>query len=90
MQKIISRTSYQSIKLFSKSNALRKMQFIPNRLLTRLSTGSQYFSTNNRGSSIFDLDEESSFIDIGEAPTYKGSLVIVPTPIGNLGDLSVR
>ena len=41
-------------------------------------------------SSIFDNNEESSFVDIGEAPSYKGSLVIVPTPIGNLGDLSVR
>ena len=29
--------------------------------------------------------------DIGtEAPSYRGSLVIVPTPIGNLGDMSVR
>lgn len=25
-----------------------------------------------------------------DSPSYRGSLVIVPTPIGNLGDLSVR
>ena len=30
-------------------------------------------------------------VDIGEGrPSYRGSLVIVPTPIGHLGDLSVR
>ena len=30
-------------------------------------------------------------VDIGEEkPTYRGSLVIIPTPIGNLGDLSMR
>ena len=30
-------------------------------------------------------------IDIGQdRPSYRGSLVIVPTPIGNLGDLSIR
>ena len=44
------------------------------------------FSTG--GSSIFDAHDLT--IDIGAAPAYRGSLVIVPTPIGNLGDLSVR
>ena len=47
-------------------------------------------SSQSNKSTIFDNSEESSFIDIGEAPSYKGSLVIVPTPIGNLGDISVR
>ena len=43
-----------------------------------------------RMSSIFDTPEDQT-IDIGnEKPSYKGSLVVVPTPIGNLGDLSVR
>ena len=30
------------------------------------------------------LDEE------GRRPSYRGSLLIVPTPIGNLGDISLR
>ena len=47
-------------------------------------------STNNNASSIF-TDPEDTIVDIGEErPSYRGSLVIVPTPIGNLGDLSVR
>ena len=31
-------------------------------------------------------------MDIGEnkRPTYRGSLLVVPTPIGNLGDMSLR
>ena len=30
-------------------------------------------------------------IDLNDEPlSYKGSLVVVPTPIGNLGDLSLR
>ena len=34
---------------------------------------------------------EDLTIDIGkEKPSYRGSLVVVPTPIGNLGDVSVR
>jgi hypothetical protein len=37
------------------------------------------------------VDPEDNTVDIGVGkPSYKGSLVIVPTPIGNLGDLSLR
>ena len=58
-------------------------------ILGRLSS----FSTVNTKfeSSIF-LDEDN-VIDLdkyGKTPHYKGSLVIVPTPIGNLADVSLR
>ncbi len=35
---------------------------------------------------------EDNIVDIGETkrPSYRGSLLIVPTPIGNLGDMSLR
>lgn len=36
------------------------------------------------------MDPEDRTIDIGKKPSYKGSLMVVPTPIGNLGDLSLR
>ena len=36
------------------------------------------------------LSEEDIIVDVGDAPTYKGLLVLVPTPIGNLGDMTVR
>ena len=41
----------------------------------------------------FSRFESSIFVDpedIGKKPSYKGSLMVVPTPIGNLGDLSLR
>ena len=48
-------------------------------------------SRNERYASSIFTDPEDNTIDIGdERPSYRGSLVIVPTPIGNLGDLSVR
>ena len=47
------------------------------------------FATSAESRSIYDT--EDLMVDIGqEKPSYRGSLVIVPTPIGNLGDLSVR
>jgi hypothetical protein len=50
----------------------------------------QFFSNSRFESSIF-VEPEDNTIDIGnDKPSYKGSLVIVPTPIGNLGDLSLR
>ncbi len=35
---------------------------------------------------------EDKIVDIGETkrPTYRGSLLVVPTPIGNLSDMSLR
>ena len=39
------------------------------------------------------VDPEDNTITLDEddkGPSYKGSLVIVPTPIGNLGDISLR
>lgn len=37
-------------------------------------------------------DEEDRVIDVGEQrrQAYRGSLIVVPTPLGNLGDLSLR
>jgi hypothetical protein len=50
----------------------------------------RFFSNSRFESSIF-VDPEDNTIEIGnDKPSYKGSLVIVPTPIGNLGDLSLR
>jgi hypothetical protein len=34
---------------------------------------------------IDDLDK-----DLGKKSNYRGSLIIVPTPLGNLGDISLR
>ena len=49
------------------------------------------FDAAVRHSSTIFTDQEDTIVDVGdERPSYKGSLVIVPTPIGNLGDLSVR
>lgn len=46
---------------------------------------------NSRFESSIFVDPEDHTIEIGGSkPSYKGSLVIVPTPIGNLGDLSLR
>jgi hypothetical protein len=48
------------------------------------------FANSRFESSIF-VDPEDNTIDISDSkPSYKGSLVVVPTPIGNLGDLSLR
>ena len=49
------------------------------------------FSTLNKKveSSIF-VDVEDNVIDLTEKKAYRGSLVIVPTPIGNLNDLTLR
>lgn len=47
-----------------------------------------FLASVNKGS-IFNA--EDLMVDIGhDKPNYRGSLIIVPTPIGNLGDLSVR
>ena len=35
-------------------------------------------------------DEHDLIINIGEKETYKGMLIICPTPIGNLNDISIR
>lgn len=35
-------------------------------------------------------DEQDLIINIGEKETFKGMLVICPTPIGNLNDISIR
>ena len=34
--------------------------------------------------------EEFEERDLGARSSYKGSLIIVPTPLGNLGDMSLR
>lgn len=38
------------------------------------------------------FNSEDNIVDIGETkrPTYRGSLLVVPTPIGNLSDMSLR
>ena len=51
------------------------------------------FSTSSRFQSSIFVDQEDNTIDLiddDSRPKYRGSLVIVPTPIGNLGDISLR
>ena len=37
------------------------------------------------------MEPEDNTIDLSDTlPHYRGSLVVVPTPIGNLGDISLR
>lgn len=63
---------------------------IRQRTIYRFAQPLRLFSNSRFESSIF-VDPEDNTIDIGnDKPSYKGSLVIVPTPIGNLGDLSLR
>lgn len=52
-----------------------------------------HFSSSSRFQSSIFVDPEDNTITLGEEdkePSYRGSLVIVPTPIGNLGDISLR
>jgi len=50
----------------------------------------RHFSTSKFESSIY-IDPADNTIDISDnKPSYRGSLIVVPTPIGNLGDLSLR
>ena len=52
---------------------------------------SRLVQVSNRALSTIFNDPEDTMIDIGVGkPSYRGSLVVVPTPIGNLGDISLR
>ena len=61
------------------------------RSLSTVTYQARQMSTANKFSSSIFVDPEDNTYDIGtDKPSYRGSLVIVPTPIGNLGDLSLR